>query len=212
VDDIEAGGSSLIVIDDFYNDFDRVRREAFVGDFSPRTDSSFSYRTAPVPAWILREAIGKITPILGGAVEKELIGNHFHMSSAMDWKVNLQRGARIHFDEARWAAVIYLNTDEQCAGGTSFYAHVRTGARHFEQLRGRDDIGDVLSDGGCIERWRELISVTMVPNRMILFDAGQFHQAHYYFGTSKQTARLIHNLFFKRVPAHYDPGRTTATT
>ncbi|MFG2356359.1 DUF6445 family protein [Streptomyces sp. NPDC048521] len=199
--------ASLVVVDDVYADFARARAAALARTFTPRTDSAFAYRTAPAPRWMEEEAIGRICEVLGPGSREELIANHLHMSSAMDWKVNLHRGARIHVDEARWAGVLYLNTAEQCRGGTSLYAHRRTGVRHFFELRGRPDAQEILADGGDIANWRELVSLAMVPNRLVLFDPGQFHQAQGYFGDSKSSARLIHNFFFRHIPAHFDPGR-----
>lgn len=111
--------ASLIVVDDVYADFERARAAALSRPFTPRTDSAFAYRTAPAPRWMEEEAIGRICEVLGPGSRAELIANHLHMSTAMDWKVNLHRGARIHIDEARWAGVLYLNTAEQCRGGTS---------------------------------------------------------------------------------------------
>ncbi len=192
---------SLLVVDDFYADFAKARAAALRCSFTPRTDSAFAYRTAPAPAWMEKEALSRLVGILGASCRDELIANHLHMSSEMDWKVNLHRGARVHVDEARWAGVVYLNTAEQCRGGTSLYAHRRTGVRHFFELRDRPDREAILADGGDIDQWRELVSLTMVPNRLVLFDPGQFHQAHHYFGDSKSTARLIHNFFFRHVAA-----------
>ncbi|MFI8200433.1 DUF6445 family protein [Streptomyces sp. NPDC085942] len=202
--------ASLVVVDDVYADFERARAAALGCAFTPRTDSAFAYRTAPAPRWMEEEAIGRICEVLGPGSREELIANHLHMSSTMDWKVNLHRGARIHVDEARWAGVLYLNTAEQCRGGTSLYAHRRTGVRHFFELRGRPDAQEILADGGDIANWQELVSLTMVPNRLVLFDPGQFHQAQEYFGDSKSSARLIHNFFFRHIPAHFDPDRDGA--
>jgi hypothetical protein len=198
----QADEVTLLVVDDFYSDFDKARAAALDCAFTPRGENAFSYRTAPAPEWLEQEAITRIAGVLGESCRDELLANHLHMSSAMDWKVNLHRGARIHFDEARWAGVAYLNTAEQCRGGTSFYAHRRTGVRHFSQLQGSPDAQSVLADGGDIDKWDELITIAMVPNRFILFDPRQFHQAQHYFGNSKSTARLIHNFFFRHLPAN----------
>lgn len=202
----DSEAASLIVVDNFYSDFDKARAAALSCKFMPRTDSAFAYRTAPAPAWMEAEALDRIAGVLGESCRDELIANHLHMASAKDWEVNLHRGARIHFDETRWAGVVYLNAADQCSGGTSFYAHRRTGARHFFELHGRPDIAGILADGGDIEKWREVVSLAMVPNRLILFDPGQFHQAQHYFGNSMNSARLIHNLFFRPIPSFYDPG------
>lgn len=198
--------AQAVVVDDFYEDFHAVRRAALAATFTPRTDNAFAYRTADAPAWVAEEALTRLASILGPTCHGTLISQHLHMSSARDWEVNLRRGARIHHDEARWAGIVYLNTAAQSRGGTSLYEHLRTGVRHFAQLRDAPDAQEVLADGGDVDRWRELVSFTMVPNRLVLFDPGQFHQAHEYFGTSKTTARLIHNFFFEHVPARYDPS------
>jgi hypothetical protein len=202
--------ASLIVVDNVYADFERARAAALACTFAPRNDSSFAYRTSPAPPWMEEEAIDRICAVLGPDSRDELIANHLHMSSAMDWTVNLHRGARIHIDEARWAGVLYLNTRGQCRGGTSLYAHRRTGVRHFFELEGRPDLQEILADGGDIEKWQELVSLAMVPNRLVLFDPGYFHQAQEYFGDSKESARLIHNFFFRHIPAHFDPQRDAA--
>jgi hypothetical protein len=206
-----AEQASLLIVDNFYADFEKARAAALACTFTPRPDNAFNYRTAPAPAWMEQEGMDRIAGVLGESCRAELVANHLHMSSAIDWQVNLHVGARIHIDETRWAGVVYLNTPDQCSGncsgGTSLYAHRRTGVKSFAELAGRDDIEEILADGGEVDKWQVLVSVAMVPNRLVLFDPGQFHQAHSYFGDSKTSARLIHNFFFRHIPAHHDPDR-----
>jgi len=192
---------SLMVIDDFFADFDKARTAALDCEFRQR-GKAFSYRYAEPPSWLQDEGVDRISDLLGGGIRDEFIESHLLQATTADWEANLRRGARVHIDEVRWVGVAYLNEHDQCSGGTSFYEHRATRFRHFGQLAGLPEpvVAGVLADGGDIDKWREIIAVGMVPNRLILFDPGQFHQAQHFFGDDATSARLTHHFYFKHIP------------
>jgi hypothetical protein len=189
---------STLVIDDFFDDFDKARAAALECEFRQR-GKAFSYRYATPPPWLEDQGVERIGEILGSDIRDEFIESHLLQATSADWEANLRRGARVHIDEVRWVGVAYLNDPSQCSGGTSFYEHKATRYRHYAQVPSAE-AATVLADGGDISRWREIIAVGMVPNRLVLFDPGQFHQAQSFFGDDAGSARLTHHFYFKHVP------------
>jgi hypothetical protein len=112
----------------------------------------------------------------------------------------------IHTDsQSDWTGLIYLNTPEQCKGGTAFYRHKATG------LRGLPSTGDALRNGELLEdleartvgrdtqnlhAWDVVMFVAMRFNRLILFRGYQFHSHTCAWGDSPTTGRLTQNFFF----------------
>lgn len=126
---------STLVIDDFFSDFDKARAAALECEFRQR-GKAFSYRFAQPPDWLQDEGIARIADVLGAGIRDEFIESHLLLATEADWVANLRRGARVHIDEVRWVGVAYLNEPDQCSGGTSFYEHRATRARHDAQLAG----------------------------------------------------------------------------
>ena len=192
-----TNSASLIVVDDFYDNFAAARRAAVEADYRSRKKvTAFAYQFAPAPQSLVDEAVSKLNTIVGPEFGAGLVKNHFRLSTGDEWRDNLARGARVHVDAIRWAGIVYLNDAEQCHGGTAFYQHKASGARHVrEVLNDPPAYAAIMADGGDIESWLEVLGVGMVPNRAILFDAGQFHQAKEFFGDDVTSARLTHNFF-----------------
>lgn len=114
----------------------------------------------------------------------------------------------IHLDAdiAKWTGVLFLNTPEQCKGGTAFWRYKQYGwqmqptAAELEAL-GLDDEpalwSRVLADGHQERHWQMHEYVPMGWNRLLLFDSRLFHSRYpkRAFGTTTDDARLI-KLFF----------------
>ena len=196
---------SIIVVEDFFDDFERARAESIEAVFTDREGYDFAYRSASAPAWMTEQGVDKIVGLIGEEFRADLLANHLLLSTEKDWTDNVQRNAVVHFDETRWAAVVYLNTPEQCSGGTALYQHRATGATKYHDVH-RDPaaLRQTMADSANPDAWREVASVAMVPNRLVLFDPDQFHQATGYFGDTNKNARLIHNFFFRHRPASGD--------
>lgn len=124
-----------------------------------------------------------------------------------------QKATWIHYDAlvASYSALVFLNPDRQCVGGTNFYRH-RTfgweflpdpGSQEMARTCGKlgRDVQEVLNtlrdDGFALEdKWDLLASVPMRFNRCIVFDSRQFHARTGTFGRTAQDGRLTQNFFF----------------
>lgn len=115
----------------------------------------------------------------------------------------------IHRDGPIYAGICFLNTPEQCSGGTSFYRHKRTGLemwptrRQVKELitKGKLPKG-VTGDKTAIEfweeegrdrsKWEQTLFVPMVFNRALFYSGNQFHTMSSWkeFGETQDTARM----------------------
>lgn len=80
------------------------------------------------------------------------------------------------------ASTIYLNTDEECAGGTSFYKfggkpyYEDTSVTHTLDVEGKHPVNEYITDS--IMDW-ELIGIApMKFNRMVLYNQAVLHSAY----------------------------------
>lgn len=205
--------TTLIVVDDFYDDPEEVRAEALsleypiTGRFPGR--NSANHR--------VRESLERVSRVL----RKRIVCNvqnrdltFFRLTRGSD-----QGSCDIHVDHAGWAGVCYLNPPEQCHGGTSFFRHRTTGltrwptpgqaARLMEEgvvPPSADPRVDPLAhyfvqEGKVRENWEEVCAVPMAYNRCIFYDAKQFHTITSWsgFGDTPETSRLTRLFFFNEL-------------
>ncbi len=197
-----VGHSGLIVLDDFYEDWLQIREVALRSTFEAVPNVSLSYVHASPPKELVLSGVNRILGIIGERYRTKFLESHFFLGSKNSANNNFARNAWIHFDRCRWVGVVYLNTPEQCRGGTSFYMHARTKIHRWEQLmiKGNEVVKDVMSDSAKLSAWRETARVGMVPNRLLLFDSRQFHQATEYFGEGVRNSRLTQHFYFDEIP------------
>lgn len=111
----------------------------------------------------------------------------------------------VHSDEicATHAGILYLNTPEQCKGGTAFWRHKRTGLETMPEANGPLSIHELkrlASDWHDASQWEQTTFVPMKFNRFITYPTRMFHSRWPLegFGTSKENGRLIWTLFYDR--------------
>ncbi len=94
---------------------------------------------------------------------------------------------RPHIDTAvnmSHAIVIYLNTDDECRGGTSFYRHRKTGFDFIRETKYLDEIYEhephkyekFITDSN--DDWELLELIEMKFNRMIIYPPNIFHSGY----------------------------------
>jgi len=178
----------IIVVDDFLEDPDAVRRLALVQPFvkmhsaGVRTEQQFLH-VAP-----FRE---RFEEFLGLAL--------------VDWDNNANGRFQCclssdaipyHSDSQSRAGVLFLTPNAPIGAGLSFFRGRLSGLRR----RADDPRLMELTFGGGAEfdrsRWEEVDRVGNVYNRLVLFDALYAHGASAYFGTSLENGRLFQNFFF----------------
>jgi hypothetical protein len=203
---------SLIIVDDVYDDPERMRQAALRLDFPvPATAANYAGRnsagklllpdTDKMLSWVAGEPLVGAIERAHGALRLTLAGDTGRY--------------RVHVDVGvDWSGVLYLNHSEQCRGGTSFFRHRSTGSEHapataadlvrcnaktaqeaLDRILGRDSNDDA--------QWDATVTVPMQFNRLVLFRPLLWHSAGDGFGDSTANGRLV-QLFFLRSAVRRD--------
>jgi hypothetical protein len=205
---------TVLTVDDFYRDPDKVRDLAFV---TPATRSRRVTDNAPIARseisldthLIYDFVVGLIAREFGLAPEQAaaLEGRDLFVTNILRTDVALGPTQKIpHFDQTRFAAQVYLNTPEECRGGTGLYRHRATGLErypitpaiferyraHFEPIfkrHGFKSAGDLqkallkqpghddfITDSN--EEWELIHLAEMKYNRLIVYEGNPFHSTY----------------------------------
>ena len=86
-----------------------------------------------------------------------------------------------------FTCILYLNTPEECSGGTAFFRFRPSNSLTFDEGYARaakDDsrIGETGMDywpEAAREHWEVIGTVDMVPGRLLIFPSEYFHAAHH---------------------------------
>jgi hypothetical protein len=190
---------SLIIVDNFYNNAPEVRKYILTQEFSVKGNypgqRTISYATEELKNIIQKYVepfAGKITefPIPNPNSDLSVIYNgafQYTVASDRSW---------IHSDKwNNWAGVLFLSPDAPLSSGTAFY-------RFCDGTRSQEDT-DILKNQGLIDRfaqdltkWELVDRVGNVFNRLILFNAHNYHMSMDYFGDTKENGRLFQVFFF----------------
>lgn len=116
----------------------------------------------------------------------------------------------VHVDPSNLSGILYLSRPEDCAGGTDFFRHIRTGTDRVpmrpEELRelGYSSYGEmhrdiVVKEGRDRSKWQQTMTVPMRFNRLVLLQPHYWHTSGPGFGDSLENGRLVYLMFFKAV-------------
>jgi len=114
----------------------------------------------------------------------------------------------VHVDPSNLSGILYLSRPEDCAGGTDFFRHIRTGTDRLpmkpEQLNalGYSSYGElhrdiVVKEGRDRSKWQHTMTVPMRFNRLVLLQPQYWHTSGPGFGDSVENGRLVYLIFFK---------------
>lgn len=188
--DMKHTNMDCVILDDFLDDPMAVRQQILNLDFrTPRNPNGgiISYN-ANIPDNILQELRRKLSAHFQTSVD-------FHPRSkcALTFsdvpKVNIA-----HVDGGNnmclfnWTVIVYLNTPDQCRGGTNLYRHIPTGDIHNEK-----GIDFYKPDYPDASKWELMETVKMKFNRALLCPAWRFHGLDFTFGDTKESARMTLN-------------------
>jgi hypothetical protein len=181
---------NLIVVDNFYNDVDSVRKLALSQEFSIRGNYP-GLRTKSFLTDSAKDVINSIVFHASGGVTDWLLDENndgytgsFQICTASDrtW---------IHSDyNNMWAGVCYLTPNAPLSSGTAFYIHKETGNT---KSMGTNDFRE---DSYDYTKWEMVDKVSNIYNRLILFRGNLFHASLDYFGTNLENGRLFQTFFF----------------
>lgn len=177
--------TNLIIIDNFYDDPDEVRKFALQQEFKVRGNFPGS-RTNSFLNQPLKDKLQKILAVPAGNVTKwdeiEGLTGSFEIATSYDrsW---------MHTDHFNtWAGIIYLTPNAPVSGGTGLFSHKRTGERYEKGL-------DYSGEAQDITKWSMVDRIGNVYNRLALYRSNMYHTSLDYFGSNKENGRLF-QLFF----------------
>ena len=99
-----------------------------------------------------------------------------------------------HYDQQRWAAMIYLSPDAPLESGTRSHKSKITGLRHSSQ----EGVDNSFSYGFYDSTKFDIVdNIGNIYNRLLIMDAKAIHSAGPYFGNNEQNGRLTHLFFFE---------------
>lgn len=196
--------TSLIIVDDFLENARDLREAALRLTYPPQE--------APYPGRNSSERI----EISGLAQQvSSLVAEPLKLISPLrshaKCRIALARDkgtAKVHIDPGTyWSGILYLSRPEDCAGGTEFFRHRRTGTDHApinaaerarlgyasDEEMHRDIIEKDSSDDS---KWELTMRVPMRFNRLVLLRPWLWHTAGPAFGDNMENGRLVYLMFF----------------
>ncbi|MDQ3908294.1 MAG: DUF6445 family protein [Acidobacteriota bacterium] len=227
---VGVAGTKALVVDNLYREPDYVRSLALGLNYHrpagmyPGFFAFVSVSTRP----LLDLANDLMRETIGG----ELAFTPFYQDD-IAFAVITRRGSELvpaqrkpHFDDfCDYAGLVYLNTPDQCSGGTSFWRHRATGLRLAARGEGAESLPALLARFGVADEqalakrilgeanpdlpegyptgstsaWELTDVIEMRYNRLVVYDSLLFHTPHYHeerFGETVETRRLTQNLYF----------------
>ena len=177
----------LIIVDDFYEDPDSIRKMALGMEFVTDLQYYKGLRSTSVfkPRWI-KDCFQKLLGEQITDFESHGFNGCFQITNAEDPQV-------YHTDSQKWAGMIYLTPEAPLESGTRLHKSKINGARSAND----SSITNAFS-GGFYDstKFDTVDSAGNIYNRLVLMDAKSIHSAGPYFGTDKDSGRLIHLFFF----------------
>lgn len=177
----------IFVVDNFYTNPQLIREYALNVEFSPDIKLYKGHRST-------QQHIFQGTKEIFEEIMGEKI-NHFH-EHGMCGRFQIctaEDPIVYHYDDQKWAAMIYLSPDAPYNTGTRLLAHKESKVRSSEDKNFDQAFTGGFYDGTKFEIVDEIGNVF---NRLVIFNSKCIHAASQYFGTDKNTGRLTHLFFF----------------
>lgn len=181
--------SSILVVDNFYDNVDQVRATALSCDFSVKGNYP-GQRTNSYLNDSIQNCIQNLIGPLGGHVTywgTEYSGAfQYTIASDESW---------IHCDQYNtWAGVCYLTPDAPHSAGTGLFRHKET------SLCRKPDSPELEaklnSEGNDLSKWDLTDIMSNKYNRIVFYRGDMYHRSLDYFGEDKFTGRLFQTFFF----------------
>ena len=196
---------SIVVVDDFLDNVDEVRKAALALDYPLKHDRAYHGRNSS--RRLLIEGLDQAVSALVGEHLRpiEPLHSYGNFRLTLDGDEGL---ADIHVDQSHWSGILYLSKPEDCQGGTDFFRHKKTNSDRIPMdLEGVKKAGFdsfeamhrklIMEDGKARDRWDHVMRVPMVYNRLVLLRPWLFHTSAPGFGDSIENGRLVYLLFFR---------------
>ena len=176
---------SYLVIDNFYNNPDNTRNFILTQDFKVRGNYP-GKRTISFADETTRDCIEKYISSFAGKITRFPIGNSdTNYNGSFQYTTSRDR-SWIHTDSwNNWAGVLYLTPNAPVSSGTGLYKY-QDGTKTSDNLS-QEELDEIGEDSQDVTKWTLIDKIGNVYNRMVLFNAKQFHCSlnHYNFGPKK---------------------------
>jgi hypothetical protein len=203
--DLSAAPTEPLVIDDFLDDPMAARaallKQEYAAPVNPqKAHISFN---AQIPDHLGVEIVQKIEKVL----DQRVLLHPRSKAAATYAKYPVHNAC--HYDGGpgmqmfNWTGVIYMNTPEQCQGGTPLFKHKATG--HKWAQKDRRFYGADFKNPDAFELTE---TIEMRFNRLALIPAWLFHRVGHTFGDSIENARLTLNPKLVAFPHDLGPIQT----
>jgi hypothetical protein len=175
----------IIVIDGFYENPDKIRKEALSMEYNVQGNYPGT-RTDTLPYGDVRQLLESVMNIKIDE-EKWSLGEYtgtyqYVVEGAKTW---------VHADfNNDWSCIVYLSPDPIGNSGTSFYKHKETGSRSYLSSP------EIEGDGNNDDAWIKTDVIANVFNRAVIFRGDLWHRADDYFGKDLKSGRLFQTFFF----------------
>ncbi len=195
----------FIIVDDFYNDPDRLVQAA-LDSFNEEDSPSGGYAGVMTTASYLSEAHRDI-------FQKLTMEPTINTSTNANGRLRFTREGdpyqfHIHYDvekQTRWAGVVYLSKEHPKTDGTCFWRHKETGlevapntVEGFAEYgwSSFDDLRKFLETEGIDESlWEKTLTIPYKYNRLVLFRPWLLHSPGPAFGDTLETSRIVQTIF-----------------
>jgi hypothetical protein len=189
--------SSLIVVDNFFDDPDMIRNSALSVsyDFISTYPGMRSSGVNQEQSLKLKEKFEKILNIPITRWDLFDGDNKKHMNTC--YQICLESDTTwVHHDFTDWAAVVYLTPDADPESGTGLFTHTASGIDQWN----KDDITtdfNSSSDTRELDKWQLTAEIKNKYNRLILYRGNYYHRSMKPgFGNNYINGRLTQVFFF----------------
>jgi hypothetical protein len=185
---------SYLVIDNFYSNPDDTRKFILTQEFKIRGNYP-GKRTISFADENTRDCIQKYISAFAGKIIRFEMGNdNTNYNGSFQYTTSRDR-SWIHTDSwNNWAAVLYLTPNAPESSGTGLYKY-KDGTKSSDNLS-KQKIDEIDEDNQDLTKWTLVDRIGNVYNRMVIFNAKQYHCSLDYFGTNKENGRLFQVFFF----------------
>jgi hypothetical protein len=178
---------SYLVIDNFYENPDKVREFALQCNFKYHPNNHKGCRTEE--CYRFPGLKKRFEQLIGRGIRN---WEHYGTNGCFQYCINGDETV-YHSDSQQYAGVLYLTPDAPPDSGTGLYRSRITKKMKY----GPDEYHTVFRNGHLDETDFEMVDrIGNVYNRLILFDAKCLHAGINYFGTNKEDGRLFQLFFF----------------
>tara|TARA_R100000963_G_C4643513_1_gene107307 strand:+ start:1409 stop:2119 length:711 start_codon:yes stop_codon:yes gene_type:complete len=184
-----------IIVENFYEDVDEVRKFALSKDFS-LSGNYPGRRTKSFTTEDIKNFLQDCVYPFGGKL------TYFNMDGDDPQNANGSFQYTLSFDKSwmhtdgytNWGALVYLTPDAPISAGTGLFRYESGERWAGENLEDRVDFGNISQDK---TKWEQVDNFGNVYNRLIIFNSKHYHTSLDYFGSDVENGRLFQVFFFR---------------